>query len=337
MSMDLRQLKNTLEAVLLASDQPLSDERLMALFDERNRPDRRQLHEALELLGEDCAGRGIELARVSSGYRLQVKAEYAEVTSRLWEEKPPKYSRALLETLALVAYRQPITRAEIEEIRGVSVSSSIIKTLQEREWIRVVGHRDVPGRPALYATTRAFLDYFNLKSLDELPTLAQLRDLTEPDAAPDGRSTDAAATPPAVSQPAAPEMADETRAAVTIDPALPADRWLISPEPSGRPRQEANQRHVALQTVADHNNAPVPASAMDVLERSAIGTSPKKTGESSSADSVRESNGNSIKKIAAAFRRRHAVRIDRQEPKPEAGAPADSVVAADEAKRSQPV
>ncbi|MEJ2686083.1 MAG: SMC-Scp complex subunit ScpB [Gammaproteobacteria bacterium] len=171
------ELKHIIEAALLAAARPLSLEQLLALFPEEEGPSRDELRDAVVRLQEDYAGRGIDVREVASGYRIQVTQHMEPWISRLWEERPPKYSRALLETLALIAYRQPITRAEIEDIRGVSVSTSIVKTLQEREWIRVVGHRDVPGRPAMYGTTREFLDYFDLKSLDELPTLAELRDI----------------------------------------------------------------------------------------------------------------------------------------------------------------
>ncbi len=174
-------LKNILEAALLAAGKTLSLEQMAALFAAGGEPDKAALREALEALRGDYEGRGMELKQVAGGYRIQVRAEYAQWVSRLWDEKPGRYSRALMETLALIAYRQPITRGEIEEIRGVSVNTYIIKTLMEREWVRVVGHRDVPGRPALYATTRAFLDYFGLRSLDELPTLAEIRDLGEID------------------------------------------------------------------------------------------------------------------------------------------------------------
>ena len=171
-------LKQIIEAALFAADGPLTVDQLLSLFpEEEGRPERDAVGRALEALAEECASRGVELKEVSSGLRFQVRPELAPWVSRLWEERPARYSRALLETLALVAYRQPITRGEIEDIRGVSVSTNIIKTLQEREWVRVVGHRDVPGRPAMYGTTKGFLDYFNLKSLDELPTLAELRDI----------------------------------------------------------------------------------------------------------------------------------------------------------------
>lgn len=171
------QLKTILEALLLAAGEPLPLDRLLATFPEAERPERDALRGALAELAADYAGRGVELVEVASGFRLQVPKAFAPWVSRLWEERVVSYSRALLETLALIAYRQPVTRGEIEEVRGVSVSTSIMKTLQERGWIKIVGHREVPGRPALYVTTRAFLDYFNLKSLDELPALAPPRDL----------------------------------------------------------------------------------------------------------------------------------------------------------------
>jgi len=170
-------IKHIIEAVLLASGKPLTLEQLLGVFGDGEKPERDQLRLAIDGLQEDYADRGIELVQVASGYRIQVKQDMEPWVSRLTEEKPARYSRALLETLALIAYRQPITRGEIEDIRGVSVSSSIVKTLQEREWVRIVGHRDVPGRPAMYGTTRQFLDYFNLKGLDDLPTLMELRDI----------------------------------------------------------------------------------------------------------------------------------------------------------------
>lgn len=178
--MQIEQLKPIIEAALMAASQPLSVAQLGELFVEEDEVDRAQIAMALEQLAEDCQGRGVELKEVASGFRYQVRQDVHPWISRMWTEKPSRYSRALLETLALIAYRQPITRPEIEQIRGVVVSSNIIKTLEEREWIRVVGHRDVPGRPALFGTTRAFLDYFNLKSLDELPPLSEIRDMEDP-------------------------------------------------------------------------------------------------------------------------------------------------------------
>ena len=174
---DPQELSCLVEAFLLASGRPLSLDRLGELFDEGGRPEPEQLREAIEILRHSCAGRAYELKEVATGYRLQVRERFAPWVGRLWEERPQRYSRAMLETLALIAYRQPITRGEIEDIRGVAVNSHIVKTLLEREWIRVVGHRDVPGKPAMLATTRTFLDYFNLKNLDELPPLASLREL----------------------------------------------------------------------------------------------------------------------------------------------------------------
>lgn len=172
-------LKHIVEAALLASGRPLSLDGLLGLFDEIGAPTKKELRAALEALAADYNGRGIEIVEVSTGWRIQVGKACSPWVSRLWDEKPARYSRALMETLALIAYRQPITRGEIEDIRGVSVSTNIVKTLMEREWVRVVGQRDVPGRPSLYGTTREFLDYFGLRSLDELPTLAELRDLDE--------------------------------------------------------------------------------------------------------------------------------------------------------------
>lgn len=170
-------LVQIVEGALLAAGRPLTVAQLGELFEEHERPAPADIREALATAAERCADRGYELCEVASGFRYQVRQSLAPWVTRLWQERPQKYSRALLETLALIAYRQPITRGEIEEIRGVAVSSNIIKTLHEREWIRVVGHRDVPGRPAMYATTRQFLDYFNLKNLDQLPALAEIRDL----------------------------------------------------------------------------------------------------------------------------------------------------------------
>jgi segregation and condensation protein B len=175
--MNEHDLKHLIEATLLAAGRPVSTDQLLELFDERERPTSEQLRTALDLLAAEYASRGIELLEVASGWRVQVRARCADIVSRLWQERPSRYSRALLETLALIAYRQPITRSEIEEIRGVSISSTIMRTLQERNWIRVVGHREVPGHPELLGTTREFLDYFGLKSLDQLPTLAELRDI----------------------------------------------------------------------------------------------------------------------------------------------------------------
>ena len=176
---DLRRVQAIVEAALLTAGKPLTVDQLRDLFEEADRPTRQVIEHVLFQLDQESADRGVELKKVASGYRFQVRQAYAAHVGRLFEEKPQRYSRALLETLALIAYRQPITRGEIEDIRGVTVSSNIVRTLQEREWVRVVGHRDVPGRPAMYATTKQFLDYFNLDSLDRLPTLSEVRDLEE--------------------------------------------------------------------------------------------------------------------------------------------------------------
>jgi segregation and condensation protein B len=168
-------VRNVIEAALLASGTPLPLAELARLFDEHSRPGTQALRAALEELAAEYQGRGIELKETASGYRIQVRRELAAEISRLWPERAARYSRALLETLALIAYRQPITRAEIEAVRGVVVNPNIIRTVIERNWVRVVGHRDVPGHPELLATTREFLDYFGLKSLDELPPLAELK------------------------------------------------------------------------------------------------------------------------------------------------------------------
>lgn len=177
--MDPTQLKLILEAALFAANQPLSIDRMLTLFLDGGQPTREEIRSALDQLKTDYQQRGVELHEVSSGYRFQTQQQFAEWIARLWEERPQRYSRALLETLSLIAYRQPITRAEIEDVRGVAVSSQIVKTLEERGWVRVVGHKDLPGRPALLATTREFLDYFNLKSLDQLPPLAEIRSLDD--------------------------------------------------------------------------------------------------------------------------------------------------------------
>lgn len=174
--MDAIEIKHFIEAALLAAGRPLSVDQLQKLFDGRMTPEKPEIRQAIAALNDDYEGRGITVAEVASGFRIQVKASMADQLQKLWEERPPRYSRALFETLALIAYRQPITRGEIEEVRGVSVSSNIVRTLIERDWVRVVGHRDVPGRPEMFATTKVFLDYFGLRKLDDLPPLADLSD-----------------------------------------------------------------------------------------------------------------------------------------------------------------
>ena len=204
MSLSPEKTKNIIEAALMAAGQPLSIDRLLTLFLDEQQPSRDEIRGAIKSLSEQCDNRGVELKEVNSGFRYQAKQDYAQWVARLWEEKPPRYSRALLETLSLIAYRQPITRGEIEDVRGVSVSTNIMKTLLERDWVKVVGHRDVPGKPAMYATTRQFLDYFNLKNLSDLPTLAEIRDIdsinAELDLVEPGSETDTNASAEASSE-----------------------------------------------------------------------------------------------------------------------------------------
>ena len=174
--MEATEIKHFIEAALLAAGRPLNIDQLKGLFDQRMAPEKAEIRKAITTLNEEYEERGIVITEVASGFRMQVKTAMADRLQKLWEERPPRYSRALFETLALVAYRQPITRGDIEDIRGVTVSSNIVRQLLERDWIRVVGHRDVPGRPAMFGTTKSFLDYFGLKKLDDLPPLADLSD-----------------------------------------------------------------------------------------------------------------------------------------------------------------
>ena len=222
-------VRNVIEAALLAAGRPLAADELVGLFDERDGSNAEEVHAAIAALRAEYETRGIELVQVASGYRIQIRSAVAQPVSRLWQERPSKYSRALLETLALVAYRQPITRGEIEQIRGVAVNPNIIKTLLERGWIRFIGHRDVPGRPELLGTTREFLDYFGLQKLDDLPTLAQLKELEDlrvqlslPGAEP---AVEAAQPPPrstagleALGDAAEPSDDDELEAAAAQEP-----------------------------------------------------------------------------------------------------------------------
>jgi segregation and condensation protein B len=240
--MNEHDLKHIIEATLLAAGKPITTQQMLDLFEERERPTPELFTTAIGMLMADYENRGIELVEVASGWRIQVRPKAAEVVSRLWQERPAKYSRAFLETLALIAYRQPITRSEIEEIRGVSISSTIMRTLQERGWIRTVGHREVPGRPELLGTTRDFLDYFGLKSLDQLPTLAELKDIetigvqlelpadqpqqtteasTEGEAA--ASTEEGASTEETVASGEAAESADETEATADADAVAAAE------------------------------------------------------------------------------------------------------------------
>jgi len=174
--MDETEIKHFIESALLAAGRPLNIDQLHSLFDDASAPKKAEIRQAISTLVDEYEDRGITIEEVASGFRVQIKASMAERMQKLWEDRPPRYSRAMFETLALIAYRQPMTRGEIEDIRGVSVSTNIVRTLLEREWIHVVGHRDVPGRPAMFGTTKLFLDYFGLKKLDDLPPLADLSD-----------------------------------------------------------------------------------------------------------------------------------------------------------------
>ncbi len=218
--MEQHNVNNIVEAALLAAQQPLTLPMLAALFQEADDVSHEAIARAVETLTAACEGHGIELVEVASGFRYQVREEVHPWVARLWSERQTKYSRALLETLALIAYRQPITRGEIEQVRGVTIATSIMHTLEEREWIRVVGYRDVPGKPALFGTTRQFLDYFNLKSLDQLPTLAEIREIADP------QLTLAPETPAE----AAADFGPDADAAPAIDP-LPADEFA-APNPT---------------------------------------------------------------------------------------------------------
>ena len=226
--MDQPLINRIVEGALLASSQPLTLAQLQGLFPEEEPAPPGSIERALELLREGCQDRGVELVEVASGFRFQVTSEVHGYITRLWTERKTRYTRATLETLALIAYRQPITRGEIEQVRGVAVSSNIIQALEEREWIRVIGHRDVPGKPALFGTTKGFLDYFGLKRLDELPPLSELRDLGElepqlpldSDGQPAGRLAAGAATPDAAPESAA---GDDDASPAPSDPSDPAD------------------------------------------------------------------------------------------------------------------
>ena len=217
--MNTELIKKIVEGALLAAGRPLDISQLEKLFADDERPPRDQLRAAIEDIQADCRGRGYDVVQVASGFRFQVSDELAPWINRLWEEKPKRYSRAMLETLALIVYRQPLTRGDIELVRGVAVSSDIIRALQEREWIAVVGHRDVPGRPALYATTKLFLNYFNLKSLQQLPALGEIKDFAELDPELELALARSAAAPSADSQnPQLPLEAAEAPTTATAKP-----------------------------------------------------------------------------------------------------------------------
>ena len=220
-------LRNAVQAALFAADAPLSLDDLGRLFGARDRPPRPQLAEAVEELAAECAGRGYSLVRVASGWRYQIDQDYAGVIGRLWAQRPPRYSQALLETLALIAYRQPITRGEIAYVRGVEPSTGVMQTLVERGWARVVGHKQTPGRPALYGTTREFLDYFGLKSLRQLPPLPEA-----PDPATAAALPEAAAAPEEEAAAALPSVADEGEETAAPAPEEDAEAFSVREVPA---------------------------------------------------------------------------------------------------------
>ncbi|MDF1795976.1 MAG: SMC-Scp complex subunit ScpB [Coxiellaceae bacterium] len=236
-------LKAALEAAIFASGEAMSVKRLSALFDEAYKPTNDEIRAALQLLTEDYAERGVELSHVASGYRFQAKAEYAPYLQKLWEKKPPRFSRAMLETLALIAYRQPITRGEIEEVRGVSTSSHIMKVLQEREWVKIVAYKDVPGKPALFGTTKEFLDYFDLQHLKDMPDLKDIIDLDQKEKDLNEQLVLNMSLQEQVDDPdteraviSTEDMADEDSDTVTLD----SDAVIPAPEP-GSSEEDADQ------------------------------------------------------------------------------------------------
>lgn len=257
MGEDTGELKNIIEAALLVAGQPLTLERMAGMFPEDSRPTRDEIREALQRLEAEYADRGIELKQVDRAWRLQTRAKYATWLSRLVEERPVRYSRALLETLAIIAYRQPVTRGDIEDVRGVTVSTEIIKTLLEREWIREVGRREVPGRPALYGTTRAFLEHFNLSKLEDLPPLAELRDLGDIGAELDRRDTEAGGTADAGGAPEANDPVTGTPEVASDDGGIPE---TDSDDATGTPKAASDGGTDTPETASDEATNPPEAS-----------------------------------------------------------------------------
>lgn len=266
--MEIQSLKQIVEGVLLAAGGPLSLNQINALFPDDEKPGHGAIKEALAALDAELEGRAVELVEVGSGYRIQIRSELMPVVSQLWSEKPPRYSRALLETLAIIAYRQPITRGDIEQIRGVAVSSNILRTLQERDWIKVVGHRDVPGRPELLGTTRAFLDYFNLKSLDQLPTLAEIKDIDNLE--PELQLTHPA--PPDHADEASPDAGDGESPGEQDESEIDERKDMIH-EAEEDPDEEGNEQHAerAIES-AEATDAPDREARREEPEAPADGT-----------------------------------------------------------------
>jgi len=246
--MDQKQIKNIVEAGLLAVGGPLSVDQLQGLFgtDADSIPEKKDIRDALTTLAEEYEGRGIQLLEVASGFRVQVRKELSEWISRLWLERPPRYSRALLETLSIIAYRQPVTRGEIEDVRGVAVSTNIVRTLLDRNWIRVLGFRDVPGKPSIYGTTKEFLDYFGLKSLSDLPTLADISDL-------DNLNVELDLPDPDIHEPGVPVSEESSQEIVDINPEQSV--LVAGDDDDVDPAEEAEMLEI--------NDEPIEASPVD--------------------------------------------------------------------------
>lgn len=310
--MDQPLINRIVEGALLASSQPLTLAQLQGLFPEEEPAPPGSIERALELLREGCAERGVELVEVASGFRFQVTNEVHGFITRLWTERKTRYTRATLETLALIAYRQPITRGEIEQVRGVAVSSNIIQALEEREWIRVIGHRDVPGKPALFGTTKGFLDYFGLKRLDELPPLSELRDLGElepqlpldGDGQPAGRIAAGAATPDADND-ETPANTDEMPSDADSEPEPPLD-----PNAARAAARAAlmSARLAEQDDTQDNGDAPAAAEAADHA-------SPASDGEPDSVPEDRTAHHPETEDNAVATT---TVAVDEADPEPEA-------------------
>ena len=236
-----KELKNIVEAALLVAGQPLTLERMLAMFPAESQPTKEELRDVLKYIEDDCAERGVELKQIGKGWRIQTKEKYANFVAKLLEERPPRYSRALLETLAIIAYRQPVTRGEIEDIRGVAVSTDTIRTLVERGWIKQIGVREVPGRPALYGTTPAFLEHFNLTNLSDMPPLAELRSIEEIGAELDQRMNQALLPPPVQTGNGAGQSPDNVETAPMQAPA----EIDAAPEEAPRAETEIHEPEVA--------------------------------------------------------------------------------------------
>jgi len=332
--MDQALINRIVEAALLAANQPLPLAQLHGLFPEEEPAPPGSIERALEQLREACAGRGVELVEVASGFRYQVNSEVHPWVARLWTERKTRYTRATLETLALIAYRQPITRGEIEQVRGVAVSSNIIQALEEREWIRVVGHRDVPGKPALFGTTKAFLDYFGLKRLDELPPLSELKDIGElepqlqldRDALPVGDmaqagAADAAPDADPASSAAAADTADAPPAAAGDQDHDTATDPETAPDPDAAPADtdSAADPHAADASAAAHSDTDTErATDADAATATASAADTAPTGEPEAAPGERAADANEAEDNAVATT---TVAVDDADSEPQADAP----------------